>query len=211
MSIKIKEFFLKTRGCLSAVLFHKHRVERADEHEQCGAGDVEVGEQGVHDFELARRVDEDFCAAFASDDLPVMLRGDTFQHPHTRCADGDDAAVLTLGGVYCARGGVADGVAFFVHLVRGEVGGVDARESSEADVQRDETNFNAECADFFQQLGCEMQTGGGRGDGAERLRIDGLVAVQIFRLLGVAADVGRQGDFPEGVEFVQNVFGAGEV
>src|SRR3954462_8704386 len=71
--------------------------EGAYEHEQGGAGEVEVGEEGIHDFEIAGRVEKKAGAAVSSNELSMVGGSDAFQHARGGGADGDDAAAFGFG------------------------------------------------------------------------------------------------------------------
>ena len=79
---------------------------------------------------------------------------------------------------------------FTVHLVRGNIFRFHRLKRSRADVQGDERVRQGR-----QHFVSEMQTGRRRRDGARGIRIDGLVAFQIFRI-ALPPLVRRQWNYP---------------
>ena len=122
----------------------------------------------------------------------VLGRG-RLQQPQRRGADGDDAAAGGARGVERGRGLRGDLAPLGVHAVLARVLGLDGQEGAGAHVQRHEMAGDAARVQRRQQLGREVQAGGGRGDGALAARVDGLVALGVLGLHGaLAGDVGRQ-------------------
>jgi len=78
-------------------------------------------------------------------------------------------------------------------------------------VQRDEANLHAARADFFQQFRREMQARRWRGHGTGGLRVNGLIALLIFRQFAVAFDVRRQRQFAQRGEFIEQIRRAGKL
>lgn len=188
------------------------RGEGADEHEQGGAGQVEIGEERVHNLKSAGRINKNAGAAAAGKHAPVILRGDRFQNAHGGGADGNDAATGGFGFVDEPRRFRADFVTLFVHRVAGERFGFDGRERAEADMQGDETNLDAARANFGKKRFGEMQAGSGRGDGTRRRGINGLITDFVGGEIGgfFSFDVRGEGNFAESVERIQNIRHAGE-
>src|SRR4026208_1136837 len=73
--------------------------ERADEHKQSGAGEVKIREEGINDFETARRVDKDLRPATSCAEFSCRCIGGAFQHAYGSGADGNDPAAFPLGGI----------------------------------------------------------------------------------------------------------------
>ena len=85
-----------------------------------------------------------------------------------------------------------------------DVGGGDGLEGAQADMEGEVGGANAGGGEFFQKLGCEVESGGGRGGGhlAAAVGVDGLVTLEVGgALLGrvLALDVRRQRHFAEAV------------
>jgi hypothetical protein len=184
----------------------------ADEHEQCGAGQVEVGEKPIHDLEGIRRINKNAGAATAGNECPVILGGDRFEHTNSRCADSNDAAVRGFGFVDEARSVGAEFVALFVHRVAGERIGFDGRKRAEADVQCDEASLNAACTNLGEERFGKMKTSGRCSDRAGRRGIYGLVTKFVGCEVGgiFSFDVRRQRNFAERNESVADVWRAGK-
>ncbi len=79
--------------------------------------------------------------------------------------------------------------------------GMHGLKCAEADVEGDLDGFDAAGADAVENRLREMETGGGRGDGAAGLRVDSLIAIAIGGGIG-ARDVGRERNVADAVEDV---------
>lgn len=112
-----------------------------------------------------------------------MERG-AFDGAHAGGAHADDAA----GGVDLCGSFRADFVVFLVELAGAQVFLGEGLEGAEADVERD---FGAGRA-LGENLGREVQAGGGRGGGAGVAGEDGLVALAVRGFIGTL-EVGGQG------------------
>src|SRR4051812_30454816 len=74
--------------------------EGANQHEQSGLGQVEVGEHGVHDAEGVAGIDKNVSFARARLDAAVTGSGSgEFERAHTRGTDSNDAALLLSGSI----------------------------------------------------------------------------------------------------------------
>lgn len=179
--------------------------EGADEHQQGGSGEVEVGDQGVDDAETETRVDEEVGWAAEGDDgaawawvLSGALAGG-LQDADGGCADGDHAVAGEFGlvdllgdfGAEFAELGV-DGVLFDVLLGNGA-------EGVEADVEGDEGELYTQVAEAEEEFWGEVEAGGGCGDGSRLPGVDRLVAFGVGK---GGVDVGRKGDLTEVLEEV---------
>lgn len=80
----------------------------------------------------------------------------------------------------------------------------DRLKSAEANVKGDLNSFDAAGADAIENRLGEVETGGGRGDGAARLGVDGLITLAIGGGIG-ASDVGRKRDVADAIEDVVEV------
>ena len=170
--------------------------EGADEHDEGGFWQVEVGDDGVDDLEVVAGVDEDASPAALAGDL-VFGGGGGLEGADARRADGDDA-VPGLLGLHDELGGlVGDAVVLLVHLVLLDVVDADGAEGAEADVQGDEAEVDAHLAQLLHLLFGEVQAGGRGGGGALLAVVDGLVALLVLEFL---VDVGRQRRLAEAVE-----------
>ena len=124
----------------SAVFFSRGG-EGADQHEKSRSGEVEVGEEGVHDFKIAGRVDEDFCAGGAR--VPVVASG-AFEDAQGCCADGDDALPGAAGLFYFSECLLRNLEALFVHAMVFDAFRFYRSESAGANVQSHKSGL-----DFF--------------------------------------------------------------
>lgn len=154
-------------------------------------------------------MNENAGAARTGDERAVVLGGDALEDARSRGADGKDAAAVGARAGDELGGGGREVVAFFVHDVLAERGGFHGREGAEADVQRDEAEVRAGVAQLGEECGREVQSGGGRGDGAGGLGKDGLVALAVAggRLVRGAFDVGRERGFPRSSSASKMFFG----
>jgi hypothetical protein len=159
---------------------------------------------------LGRRVEEDPRPSLAGDHRPGVPAGDAFQHPHGGGAHGDDPPARRPRFGDGRGGGFADGVAFLVHDVVCELLRLHRCKRPQPDVEGEERALDAGGLQRGQQPRREMQPGGGRGEGAGRLGIHGLVTLVIGAQVtaGRAADVGRQGCFAQPRQLVQEVLRA---
>ncbi len=173
---------------------------------------MKICEHRIGDFKITRRVNKNFCAASARDQSFICVRN-AFEHAHRGCSDRKNTAVFAFRVVDDARGFFGQFEAFFVHFVVGKIFGFNRRESSETDMQRDETNLHVARANLVEQLLREMQTGRWCGDGTGRLREHGLIASPIFSSVrGTAAgDVRWQWDFSKRIQLAQNIFRPAEL
>ena len=86
-------------------------------------------------------------------------------------------------------------------------------EGAEADVQRDARDLDAALFELGEDFRGEVQAGGGRGGGASFTGVDSLVALAVFRRVGlglVAVDVGRQRQVADALERCVEVERGGE-
>ena len=116
--------------------------EGGDEHEEGGFGEVEVGEEGVGDFEFERWVDEDAGAAGAG--LPVCADG-AFEDAEGGGADANNFSAAFFRGLDFLKCFGGNFVALFVHAMFFDRVGFDGREGSGADVEGDEGGFDVAC------------------------------------------------------------------
>src|SRR5262245_7434308 len=126
----------------------------------------------------------------------VGVCGGGFEGAERGSADGDNTAMFLFCSVDRTGSFLADVEALLVHQMGGKGLGFDGGEGAETDMEGEETNVDAEGADFVQERLAEVQAGSGRSDGAGGLGEDGLVALAIeFHLAGVGAvDIWRQRD-----------------
>lgn len=157
--------------------------EGADEHEEGAFGEVEVGEEGVDDVELVGRVDEDVGAAGGGFEGGAVA-AEVFEGAGDGGADSDDA----VGGIDFVCGLGAELEVFFVHAVFLEVIDGNRTEGADADVEGEEAVGMG-----GEELGGEVEAGGGGGDGAVLFGVDGLVAFAVGVFL-LTIDVGREGE-----------------
>lgn len=109
----------------------------------------------------------------------MVIGRDAFERAGAGGAHDDAAPCGRAGGVDCAERLRGDVDALGVHWVRVEGFGVDRFEGSGADVEGDRVDRRSACAHGAQELGCEVEAGGGCGDGAGGLGVDGLVSLLV--------------------------------
>jgi hypothetical protein len=170
--------------------------EGADEHEQGGFGQVKVGDEGVDDPEPERGMDEEAGFTGGGEEPVGLLRGDVFEDAHGGGADGHHAAVGGAGGVELIGGARWEFEPFGVHAMPFDGGRLNGRECAEPDMEGEATEFDAAGFEFSEQGRSEVKSGGGCGDGAGRLRVDGLVPFHVGELRSArgAMDVGGERD-----------------
>ena len=158
---------------------------------------MEVGHQGVGGADRsAARADEDVGLARERGEAAVRRQAG-FQQAKAGGADADDpparrARVLKGGG------GLGGNFAVFgVHAVVLHRLGLHRQERAGAHVQGDERLADAAGGEPRQQLGGEVQAGGGRRHRAVVGGVDGLVVAPVTRVLRPAGgDIGRQRHHP---------------
>jgi len=127
---------------------------------------------------------------------------------------GDDSAAFGEGAVEGVGGGGGEGVALGVEADVGEAIDADGLEGSETDVEGEGCDFHAAGAEGGEDLGREVEAGGGGGGRAERMRVDGLVSLAVLRGVGLggltAVDVGGKGHVADAGERGVEVRGRGE-
>jgi hypothetical protein len=176
--------------------------EGADEHEERGTGEVEIGEERAGLLEFVGGVDEDAGAAGTRLDGAGRLG---LEDACDGGADGDAA----FGGIEGGGGVGGNRVALLVHFVVLDVFGFHGEEGSSSDMKREESVGN-----FLENFGSEVEAGCGSGDGAGVGGVNGLVALVVGGI-GIALEVGRErhvavffqvGEFVE----IDDAFASGE-
>ena len=121
-----------------------------DQHDQRAAGQVEVGDQRVHQLEAVAGLDEDAGVAPLGHQ-PAVLRGG-FQRAHAGGAHGDDPPAPLAGGVDPVGGLRGDLEVLRVHLVFLDVLHLHRPEGAQAHVQQHRHDVHALLADAVHQL-----------------------------------------------------------
>lgn len=187
----------------------------SDQHQQGGAGQVKIGEHGIHGPEMMAGQDEEVgFAGEGGGGLPAagQVRGRGvagrqaesdlgcgLQRPHAGGAGGDDAPAPQPRVVDRAGGFGAEVHPFAVDGVATGIRGFDRLEGVEADVQGDISEADALIAQGQQQIGGEVQAGRGRRGRAVVAAEHGLIA---FRVGQGGVDVGGQGHMPQVIESI---------
>ena len=109
--------------------------KRADQHQQGGFGQVEVGKEGINDTEAVAGGDEQ--AGVAAEWRKPAARCRAFQGAQGSGADGDDAATARTAGSDGIYHVFTDTEPFLVHDVRGKVFVAHWLKGACADVQGD--------------------------------------------------------------------------
>ena len=107
--------------------------------------------------------------------------------------------MLAASAFDCDGGYFGNFVGLGVNFVIFEALGADGREGAEADLERDFCYFDAPTAHASENFRREMQTRCGRCDSTSLLRVNGLVALAVERLVG-ALDIGRERDVAEAID-----------
>ena len=164
---------------------------------------MEIRDQRVEPAELITRIDENIGPAVVLSDLPALC-GDRLDRAAARRADRYHLAAAPFGGVDRIGRLLRHPVVLRMHLVLLNFLHADWPESTEADVQRDERDLHALCADLLEQRRREMQAGRRRGGGALLFRVHRLVALLVRELF---LDIGRQRHLPDLIELCEKIAG----
>jgi len=181
--------------------------EGAYEHEQRGAGEVEIGEESVDEPKIVRRVDENARATASRNELPFMLTSDAFQHAGRGGADRDHAAAFSFGLIDCARSFLGNAKALLVHDMSGEVLSFDRGEGAQAHMQRHIEDANAVCFQILEQFFSKMEPSSG---GCHRTFLhseNGLITLHIILESGggLPLNVGRERDFTNDIKRIEDI------
>ena len=139
-------------------------AEGADQHEQGGLREVEIGEHGAHCLEFEAGVDEEVGSGGTRENGSCAEANRMFEGADGGGTDGDDAArgeesLIDRGG--CGGG---NGIRFGMKFVILDALDVDGLKRSEADVQGDLDGLDFALADAVKDLRGEVETGGRGGD-----------------------------------------------
>jgi len=158
---------------------------------------VEVGEQAADDAEAVAGGDKEGGRAGVGLEVEGSgrgLLGEVFEGAGGGGSGGDDAAAFGEGAVEGVGGGGGEGVTLGVEANVGEAGDADGLEGAKANVQGEIRDLDAAGAEGGEDLGGEVEAGGGRGGGAGMARVDGLISLAVLRGVGLgglaAMDVG---------------------
>ena len=178
-----------------------------DQHEERGLREVEVGEEALDDFEFVALIrmgagrEEEAGGAGVGGDVGLGA-GDMFEGAGGGGAYGEDAAFFADGFVDGFGGGGGEGVGLGVEADVFGAFYADGLEGAEAYVEGEVRDFDAACGEGLENLGSEVQAGGGSGGGASFVGEDGLVAGAVFGGVGFgffAVDVGRKREMADAV------------
>ena len=160
--------------------------EGADQHHQAALGQVEVGDQYVHQLELKARRDEDVGVATGNPSFcPAFQRADTGG------AHGHDASAACLAGGNGRLGFGRHVVPLAVHLVLGQVLSFDRLEGACTHMQRHMRALHAHGVQLRKYALVKVQCSRGGRYGAGVFRKHGLVALHVFGRVAVR-DVGGE-------------------
>ncbi len=174
-------------------------AEGADQHEQRRLGQVEVREHGLEDFEFEAWIDEQVCGSAAGEDSSRAGANRMFEGADGGGADGDDAPRFAESVVDSVGSCCGDGIRLGVEFVIFDAPDANGLKSPEADVKSDLGGFDSTLTDALENFRGEVKAGGGSGDGAARIGIDGLITIAVTRRIG-AGDVGRERDVADAIE-----------
>ena len=116
--------------------------ERTDQHDQCGLGEMEVGNQAVQNAEAITGVDEDFGVAALRAQCSVLIRRG-FEGAAARRADTYNATARRLCAVHSLCGFLAHHIELLVHMVLQNVLLLHRAEGAESHVEGHTHNDNA--------------------------------------------------------------------
>lgn len=184
--------------------------ESADQHEQGGFRQVEVGEQGAHHPEFEAGIDEDIGFAVAGSDVPVGgMAGDEFQGTDRRRSDGYNAPAGIEGAIDLGRRGIRDEVQLLMQPVLLDPFDANGLEGTQPDMQSNLGAFDAPILESGQDLGSEVKTGSWSSDRTALPGIHGLVTLPVARAI-VTIDVGRKRHMPQSLKVREEIRDWGE-
>ena len=131
--------------------------------------------------------------------VPAPSANRVFEGANGGGADGDDATRSTESVIDGGGGAGGDGIRLGVEFVIFDALDADRLKGSQADVQGDIGGFDPPLADAVENFRGEMKSGGGGGDGAARVGIDGLIALAIAGRVR-ARNVRRERDVADAIE-----------
>jgi len=174
-------------------------AEGADQHEQCGLRQVEIGQHCLDHLEFEAWVDEEVGSGRACNDFCCADANCVFESSNRGGADGDYATFGAESVVDDGGGAGGDGIRFGMEFVKFDLVDAYGLESSQADVERDFGGLDAALADAVEDFRGEVKAGGGSGYRSALLGIDSLIAFAIAGRVG-ARDVGRERDVADAIE-----------
>jgi len=174
--------------------------ERADQHEECGFWEVEIGEKAADNLEFVAWAEEDAgLAGMGCHRLAVGYLGAVFERSSRRSADCDDAISRLQRGVDSFGGRWRKGVVFGMKTYIFQPFCADGLESSQANVEGNGLDLHGVLFEFIEDFGRKVKAGSRGGGGTRFVGKDRLVAVTVFWAV-VAVDVGRERHVPDFVE-----------
>ena len=154
-------------------------AERADQHQQCGARQVEVGEQDIDGAKGMAGRYEYRRLALESADVAASVGG-ALEQPKRGGPDRDDAAAPCARRIQGLRRRRIEAAPFRVHHVIPGVLDLDGQKGARADVQRDPMQARAGRLDAREQGRREVKPRRRRRDGAGFVGEDRLVGLAIL-------------------------------
>ena len=151
----------------------------ADQHNQGGFRQMEVGDQSIQNLEFVSRIDED--AGFAA----AALNNTWGNGSGLKCTAGsgahcDDAAAVLFSFVNSLSSFFINMIDFTVHHMLFDFVYFYRAEGAKTNVQGHIGNINSFFLKFCQKLTGKMKTGGGGGGRAFLSGIYGLITIAIF-------------------------------
>src|SRR5258706_4735966 len=150
----------------------------ADQHQQCGARQMKIGQQAVHQFEPVSWPDEQ--ARFAVSGFQVARLCRRFQRAQTGRADRSNAAAAHMRIRNCPDCGIRNRIALAMHGMGVYLVHPHRLKGARADMQSDISQRSAAGLETVQHRLVEMQPRGRSGDCTRMTRIDSLVPRQIL-------------------------------
>ena len=137
-------------------LHHVQAHQRADQHEQGRARQVEVGDEAVGRLEAIAGGDEDGGVALERPHAPRLVGG-AFEQAERGGADGDQPSAALARRVEPLRRGGVDPTPFAVHHMVVGIVRLDRQERARADMQRERFATDSERIERIKQFGREVQ------------------------------------------------------
>ena len=179
-------------------------TEGADQHEQSGPWQVEIGEHCLDHSEFEARIDKEIRRGSSGEDGSRAAAKRVFEGANRCGADGNHTARNAESLIDSVGSLGRDGIRLAMNFVILHAFDADRLEGSEADVQGDLSGFDAALLDAVEDFRGEMKAGGRGCDRSARLGVYGLVALAIAG--GIRArDVRREWDVADAIESGEEV------
>lgn len=178
--------------------------EGRHQHQKGRLRKVEVGQEALNQPEVVAGGEKNGgLAGVGFEGLAAREECTVFECASRSGSGSDDAAAVSNSAVESGGRGGGERVVFGVQVYLGKRGGADWLKGAKPNMQREMFNLNVLCAKRREDLGSEVQAGGGGSSGAGCRRVDRLIAGAVFggvRFILWPMDVGWQRNVTDNVE-----------